>query len=126
MCALTVKLRVMPRCWLVLLRLWVRVDGSMVRLRETRLFCRWGVVHAVSCRCGPFHGCCFEGGPGWAERRSSAHNLPLTGCLVRYERVHVSTSAPLGHLRRHDKPDKRLEVLQVMRQSPRSVYVRVT
>lgn len=39
-CALTVKLRVMPRCWLVLLRLWVRVDGSMVRLRETRLFCR--------------------------------------------------------------------------------------
>ncbi|EFJ46348.1 hypothetical protein VOLCADRAFT_93190 [Volvox carteri f. nagariensis] len=39
-CSLTVKLRVMPRCWLVLLRLWVRVDGSMVRLRETRLFCR--------------------------------------------------------------------------------------
>ncbi|PNH08716.1 TIP41-like protein [Tetrabaena socialis] len=39
-CAVTVKLRVMPRCWLVLLRLWMRVDGSMVRLRETRLFCR--------------------------------------------------------------------------------------
>ncbi|KAG2493139.1 hypothetical protein HYH03_008563 [Edaphochlamys debaryana] len=39
-CALTVKLRVMPRCWLVLLRLWVRVDGSMVRLREARMFCR--------------------------------------------------------------------------------------
>ncbi|GLC46833.1 hypothetical protein PLESTM_001931200 [Pleodorina starrii] len=39
-CSVGVKLRVMPRCWLVLLRLWVRVDGSMVRLRETRLFCR--------------------------------------------------------------------------------------
>ncbi|GIL82295.1 hypothetical protein Vretimale_7260 [Volvox reticuliferus] len=39
-CSLTVKLRVMPRCWLVLLRLWIRVDGSLVRLRETRLFCR--------------------------------------------------------------------------------------
>ena len=37
---LTAKLRVMPKCWFVLLRLWVRVDGSMVRLRETRLFCR--------------------------------------------------------------------------------------
>ncbi|KAG2429459.1 hypothetical protein HYH02_014041 [Chlamydomonas schloesseri] len=39
-CAVTAKLRVMPRCWLVLLRCWVRVDGSMVRLRESRLFCR--------------------------------------------------------------------------------------
>ncbi|GIL67150.1 hypothetical protein Vafri_20585 [Volvox africanus] len=39
-CSLAVKLRVMPRCWLVLLRLWIRVDGSLVRLRETRLFCR--------------------------------------------------------------------------------------
>lgn len=38
----TAKLRVMPRCWLVLLRCWVRVDGSLVRLRESRLFCRWG------------------------------------------------------------------------------------
>ncbi len=36
----TVKLRVMPRAWLVLLRFWLRVDGCMVRLRETRLFCR--------------------------------------------------------------------------------------
>ncbi|KXZ43509.1 hypothetical protein GPECTOR_88g452 [Gonium pectorale] len=38
--AVTVKLRVMPRCWLVLLRFWLRVDGCCVRLRETRLFCR--------------------------------------------------------------------------------------
>jgi hypothetical protein len=36
----SVKLRVMPRAWLVLLRFFLRVDGSMVRLRETRLFCR--------------------------------------------------------------------------------------
>mmetsp|Transcript_6371 Transcript_6371/g.14150 ORF Transcript_6371/g.14150 Transcript_6371/m.14150 type:complete len:312 (-) Transcript_6371:336-1271(-) len=39
-CQLTAKLRVMPKCWFVLLRLWIRVDGSLVRLRETRLFCR--------------------------------------------------------------------------------------
>jgi type 2A phosphatase activator TIP41 len=37
---MTVKLRVMPKCWLVLVRLWIRVDGLMVRLRESRLFCR--------------------------------------------------------------------------------------
>jgi type 2A phosphatase activator TIP41 len=37
---LVAKVRVMPRCWLVLLRFWLRVDGTMVRLRETRLFCR--------------------------------------------------------------------------------------
>lgn len=37
---LVAKVRVMPRCWLVLLRFWLRVDGTLVRLRETRLFCR--------------------------------------------------------------------------------------
>jgi type 2A phosphatase activator TIP41 len=31
----------MPRCWFVLLRLWLKVDGSMARLREARLFCRF-------------------------------------------------------------------------------------
>ncbi|KAF5828799.1 TIP41-like family-domain-containing protein [Dunaliella salina] len=36
----SIKLRVMPRAWLVLLRFFLRVDGSLVRLRETRLFCR--------------------------------------------------------------------------------------
>jgi type 2A phosphatase activator TIP41 len=30
----------MPRCWLVLLRFWLRVDGCLVRLREVRHFCR--------------------------------------------------------------------------------------
>ena len=29
----------MPRCWLVLLRFWLRVDKVLVRLRETRYFC---------------------------------------------------------------------------------------
>lgn len=39
-CQLSVKMRVMPKCWLVLLRMWMRVDGSTVRLRESRMFCR--------------------------------------------------------------------------------------
>lgn len=35
---LSVKIRVMPRCWYVLLRFFLRVDGVLVRLREARLF----------------------------------------------------------------------------------------
>lgn len=36
------KLRVMPHCWFVLSRFFVRVDGSVVRIRDTRLFHRFG------------------------------------------------------------------------------------
>lgn len=36
---LRVKVRVMPRCWYVLLRFFLRVDKVLVKLRETRLFC---------------------------------------------------------------------------------------
>jgi type 2A phosphatase activator TIP41 len=34
-----VQLRMMPKCWFVLLRFWLRVDDSLVRLREARYFC---------------------------------------------------------------------------------------
>ena len=33
------KVRVMPTCWYVLLRFWLRVDGVLIRLRETRFYC---------------------------------------------------------------------------------------
>ena len=36
------KLRVMPTCWFVLSRFFVRVDGVIVRIRDTRLFHRFG------------------------------------------------------------------------------------
>jgi type 2A phosphatase activator TIP41 len=36
---LGLKVRVMPKCWYVLLRFWLRVDGVLIRLRETRFFC---------------------------------------------------------------------------------------
>ncbi|CAM6093239.1 unnamed protein product [Calypogeia fissa] len=35
---LTVKVRVMPTCWFLLLRFWLRVDGVLMRLRDTRMF----------------------------------------------------------------------------------------
>ncbi|KAE9589363.1 hypothetical protein Lal_00000617 [Lupinus albus] len=34
---LTVKVRVMPSSWFLLLRFWLRVDGVLIRLRETRM-----------------------------------------------------------------------------------------
>lgn len=33
------QIRVMPKCWYVLLRFFLRVDKVLVRLRETRIFC---------------------------------------------------------------------------------------
>ena len=33
------QVRVMPRCWFVLLRFWLRVDHVLVRLYETRYLC---------------------------------------------------------------------------------------
>ncbi|XP_073005068.1 TIP41-like protein [Typha latifolia] len=36
---LTVKVRVMPSCWFLLLRYWLRVDGVLMRLRDTRIYC---------------------------------------------------------------------------------------
>jgi type 2A phosphatase activator TIP41 len=33
-----IKIRVMPACWYVLYRVFVRVDGLVVKLRDTRLF----------------------------------------------------------------------------------------
>lgn len=34
-----IQVRVMPRCWYVLLRFFLRVDKVLVKLRETRIFC---------------------------------------------------------------------------------------
>jgi len=39
---LTVRVRVMPTSWFLLLRFWLRVDGVLMRLRDTRLHCSFG------------------------------------------------------------------------------------
>ncbi|XP_008812905.2 TIP41-like protein isoform X2 [Phoenix dactylifera] len=36
---LTVKVRVMPSCWFLLFRFWLRIDGVLMRLRDTRVYC---------------------------------------------------------------------------------------
>ncbi|KAK0583160.1 hypothetical protein LWI29_034092 [Acer saccharum] len=45
---LTVKVRVMPSCWFLLLRFWLRVDGVLMRLRDTRMHCALMTVQAQS------------------------------------------------------------------------------
>ena len=40
--SLNIKLRVMPYCWYVLLRLFVRVDHVCLKIREVRMFCYFG------------------------------------------------------------------------------------
>lgn len=47
---LTVKVRVMPSCWFLLLRFWLRVDGVLMRLRDTRMYCAFGSRHPVVLR----------------------------------------------------------------------------
>ncbi|KAF3788311.1 TIP41-like protein [Nymphaea thermarum] len=42
---LTVKVRVMPSCWFLLLRFWLRVDGVLMRLRDTRMYCSFTNNH---------------------------------------------------------------------------------
>lgn len=39
MALLLLQVRVMPKCWYVLLRFFLRVDKVLVKLRETRIFC---------------------------------------------------------------------------------------
>lgn len=47
---LTVKVRVMPSCWFLLLRFWLRVDGVLMRLRDTRIYCSFSEAKPVVLR----------------------------------------------------------------------------
>ena len=47
------QVRVMPNCWYVLLRFFLRVDRMFVRLREARLFC--DLRQVIACRHPPPH-----------------------------------------------------------------------
>jgi len=44
---LSVRLRVMPTCWFVLQRFWLRVDDVMFRVHDTRYFHKFGVDHVI-------------------------------------------------------------------------------
>lgn len=37
----------MPKCWFVLLRFWLRVDNTLIRIREARYFCEKSMSDTV-------------------------------------------------------------------------------
>jgi len=44
---LSVKIRVMPTCWFVLLRFWLRVDSVLFRIKDTRVFHKFGTDSVI-------------------------------------------------------------------------------
>jgi len=44
---MSVKVRVMPSCFLVLLRFWLRIDHVMFHLQDTRIYHEFGTKHLV-------------------------------------------------------------------------------
>ncbi|XP_073309355.1 TIP41-like protein [Primulina huaijiensis] len=75
---LTVKVRVMPSGWFLLLRFWLRVDGVLMRLRDTRMHCIFResnepIVLRESCwREATFHAMSSKGYP----KDSAAYSDP--------------------------------------------------
>ena len=47
------RLRVMPSCFLLLLRHALRVDGLLIRHHETRIFHKFGLPHVLRARTHP-------------------------------------------------------------------------
>ena len=79
------QVRVMPRCWLVLLRFWLRVDQVLVRLRETRYFCDTAAAPATVLREvkhseGTFAELRAGGAPPEGVRVRVSHAVPTDGC----------------------------------------------
>lgn len=86
----------MPKCWFVLMRFWLRVDGVMVRSRETRLFCDFAkkpsvVVREVAWKEGTFEALRAAGAPGegpaYADPDKAVETLKSVDPVasVRYE-----------------------------------------
>ncbi|KAM1106418.1 hypothetical protein ACFX13_003340 [Malus domestica] len=75
---LTVKVRVMPSSWFLLLRFWLRVDGALMRLRDTRMHCSFSddanpIILRESCwREATFQALAAKGYPS----EDSAYNDP--------------------------------------------------
>ncbi|KAK9836493.1 hypothetical protein WJX74_001648 [Apatococcus lobatus] len=99
---ITVKVRVMPKCWFALLRFWLRIDHTLVRLRETRYFCNTSLPDEEACiirettyRDGTFEELGAAGappeGPAYADADSTAAALqaaaPIGLKLLQIERL---------------------------------------
>ncbi|XP_047977860.1 TIP41-like protein isoform X2 [Salvia hispanica] len=84
---LTVKVRVMPSGWLVLLRFWLRVDGVLMRLRDTRMHCSFRestvpvILREICWREATFKALSSKGYPtnsaAYTDPRSISERLPM-------------------------------------------------
>ncbi|KAJ4837464.1 TIP41-like protein [Turnera subulata] len=84
---LTVKVRVMPSSWFLLLRFWLRVDGVLMRLRDTRMHCSFAnstepVILRESCwREATFQALSAKGYPidsaAYSDPSSISQRLPV-------------------------------------------------
>ena len=92
------QVRVMPKCWYVLLRFFLRVDKVLVKLRETRIFCPFSdkttagpIIREVKFSEGTFEELSKDGAPpdgvcfackvicsGFALQVPIPHGLPTT------------------------------------------------
>ncbi|BDA47484.1 TIP41-like protein [Coccomyxa sp. Obi] len=102
---LAVKVRVMPECWFVLLRFWLRVDGVLVRLHETRYMADFRassglplLTREVRCCEGTFDALHAAGappdGPAYRDADSTSTALqaaaPIGVTEFSMERLHIS------------------------------------
>lgn len=97
---LTVKVRVMPTGWFLLLRFWLRVDGVLMRLRDTRLHCTFvapgkSVILRESCwRETSFESLASKGLPtdssAYSDPSISSERLPVI--LQRTQKLNISDS----------------------------------
>ncbi|CAH9100295.1 unnamed protein product [Cuscuta europaea] len=95
---LTVKVRVMPSGWFLLLRFWLRVDGVLMRLRDTRMHCTFvvpgkSVILRESCwRETSFQSLSSKGLPtdsaAYSDPSSSSERLPVI--LQRTQKLNIS------------------------------------
>lgn len=78
----SVKIRVMPKCWYVLLRFFLRVDGQMVKIRDHRYFCKFeeSTKNRMSTRDDGFNGVTSNN-----NRSESTGKIPQVLRETRYQ-----------------------------------------
>uniref|UniRef100_A0A2P2JKA8 TIP41-like protein n=1 Tax=Rhizophora mucronata TaxID=61149 RepID=A0A2P2JKA8_RHIMU len=97
---LTVKVRVMPSCWFVLLRFWLRVDGVLMRLRDTRMHCIFGgstnpvILREVSWREATFEALAAKGYPtdaaAYSDPSAISQRLPVIMHKTQKLKLHAN------------------------------------
>lgn len=92
---LSVKVRVMPSCFFALLRLWLRVDGVLLRAKETRVFHEFGqprVTRQITWRALTFDQLRREGKPTESAEYRDADKV-IASMPIVYSALHAAALA---------------------------------